>query len=79
MENNLPVEEITEGFFRSLWGIVKYFIVEIIIEIGIRFPGYVIIKYIWYPSWKRKIDSDSISVFIAGVIFWLLAIFLFVF
>jgi len=68
------MEEIFEGFFRFIWSFFKSILFDLVIEIGIRGPGYLIVKFLWPFNWSRKVDIDSISVTLIGVLFWVILV-----
>lgn len=73
------MEEIFEGFFRLVWSFLKSILFDLIIDIGVRGPGFLIVKFLWPFNWNRKIDMDSISVTLVGILFWVIFIVGFIF
>jgi len=66
----MPVEELAAGLFHLLGRFLGYFLLEIVFEILIKGPGYLIVKYLLGGN-KDERDPDGILVLFMGIAFWL--------
>jgi len=64
----MPLEAIGEGIIRGTIRFFTYLFIDIVLDILIRGPGYLIMKWVFrtYP------DPDSFRVLIVGMLFWIL-------
>ena len=66
----MPIEDLALGLLQVIGRFVVYFLVEIVIEILVKGPGYFIVKAISSPAKRKEINVDGFSVLLAGIIFW---------
>lgn len=62
----MPLDDLSEGFFRGLFRFLVSIFVEVVIEILIKGPGYFIVK----AFSSNSPDPDSLRVLLVGVLFW---------
>ena len=63
----MPIEEIASGLFRIIGKLIGQVFLELIFEIILKGPGYIIVKL--FSKNKEKEPSET-PVFIVGVLFW---------
>jgi hypothetical protein len=61
-------EAIGEGIIRGTIRFFTYILIEIILDVLIRGPGYLIMKWVF----RASVDSESFRVLIVGMLFWIL-------
>lgn len=62
------IEDVVEGVFRVLGRFFGRIFIEIIFELLIKGPGYVIVKIFT----KKSPDPDGTWVAVSGIIFWVI-------
>ena len=67
----MPLGDIAAGVFEVLGKFVGQIFIEIILELLIKGPGYLILK-ILKRSHAGEVDPDSGIVIITGITFWIL-------
>ena len=68
----MPIDELAGGFLRILARLIGYFIIEIILELLIRGPGYILLKFI-SGNTRKQVEPDGIPVLLVGILFWVVA------
>ena len=66
------MEDIVEFIVKGAFRVIVYLVKDIVFELLIRWPGYLITRT--YSS-KSKADIDSVEVFVWGFAFWLIVFF----
>jgi len=64
----MPLEETGEGLIRGTIRFFTYVIVDIVLDLLVRGPGYLVMKWVF----RASPDPDSFRVLIVGLIFWVL-------
>lgn len=64
----MPIDEIPTGIFKTLARLLGWLILEVFIEIAIKGLGYTICR----PF--KKVDVDSITAAIVGILAWIVII-----
>lgn len=67
----MPLGDIAVGFFEIVGRFIGQLFIEIILEVLIKGPGYIIVRMFTSPS-KKDIDTDGVLVLFSGVIFWVI-------
>ena len=65
----MPIGDIAEGLFEFVFRIIKQILVELVFEILIKGPGYLLAKLFTFKRTK-EIDPDSLWVVFLGLLFW---------
>jgi hypothetical protein len=66
-EERMPIGEIAMELLGGTIRVVSHIVIEIVLEILIRGPGYLICRML-----RKGIDPESGWVVLAGVMFWML-------
>jgi len=66
----MPLGDIAGGLIGGALRLIAQFFLEIILEIVIRGPGYLICRL-----FRKGIDPDSGWVAVAGIVFWVTLVF----
>jgi len=66
----MPLGDIAVGFLEIVVRFIGQFFLEVILEIFIKGPGYLIVKLLSFS--KKKTDPDSFLAIIAGLLFWVI-------
>ncbi len=61
----MPLGELAGGLITGAVRLIAHFFLEIVIEILVRGPGYLICRVV-----KRDIDPDGGGVAVVGLLFW---------
>lgn len=61
------IEDVFGGALRVIGRFVAYVVMDFVVEILVKAPGYFIVK----SFAKKAPDPDGAAVFIAGILFWL--------
>lgn len=67
----MPIGAIVEGLFEFIFRIIKQILVELVLEILIKGPGYLFAKLFTFKRTK-EIDPDSFRVVFLGLLFWVI-------
>ena len=67
----MPLGDLAAGFFEILGRLLFQFFVEIILEIVIKGPGYLIAKYLLSKD-REFLEQSEAGLTLIGVSFWLL-------
>ena len=63
----MPIEEIASGLFRLLGKLIGQVFIELILELVIKGPGYIIIKLF---SKNKENEPSETPEFMVGILFW---------
>ena len=66
----MPLGDIAAGLLEFTWRLVIEIFVQIILELLIKGPGYLILRYVFLKD-DANIDEDEALVLFLGVLFWL--------
>ena len=65
----MPVEDLAEGILRFVGRVVAQFFVDVVFELLIKGPGYVLAKLL-SRSGAKELDPDGFLVVTTGLLFW---------
>jgi hypothetical protein len=64
----MPLEALAEGLLKGIFRLVTHFVVEVVLELAIKGPGYFLVKRIT----GQELVEDDWKVMVCGLCFWLL-------
>ncbi|MCP5418994.1 MAG: hypothetical protein H6970_00690 [Gammaproteobacteria bacterium] len=64
------MEDLIEVVVRPIVAVLRFLAFEIGAEWLIKLPGWLIIKYLWPPHWRRSIAVDNGLTWLFGLAFW---------
>ena len=66
----MPLDELGAGVLKTMGRMLVYIFGELILELLVKGPGYIIVKR--FSAQKDDIDPDGVLVLFAGCLFWCL-------